>query len=208
MITPRRDQHFRPKITRFSRPVRGASSGRRTEPAGPTSPALSSPCACRSPRKPGRPEGQTTMRSSALQRAQHPAERPAIDMGASTLSDTPPRSTISISPSGWTGGAEADARPDDCEDGGAGKVGDDAAASSTAANCNGVRVTVTPCMPSNCWRHVYSCPELIRCLRATSVGVRSGPRLSATISRFCSAVHERLGSAQVRTSMRALRALL
>ncbi len=36
----------------------------------------------------------------------------------------------------------------------------------------------------------------MRYLRATSLGLRSGPRLSATISRFCSAVHERLGSAQ------------
>jgi hypothetical protein len=43
---------------------------------------------------------------------------------------------------------------------------------------------------------------------AISVGLRSGPRLSATISRFRSAVHERLGSARVKTSMRALRALL
>jgi hypothetical protein len=45
-------------------------------------------------------------------------------------------------------------------------------------------------------------------LRATSVGVSSPDRLSATISRFCAVVQERRRSPRVMTSTRLPRALL
>lgn len=83
--------------------------------------------------------------------------------------------------------------------GAAALIGSTAARRSDAARCTS--------SPSNYWRHVYICPELIRYLHTTSVGVRSDPRLAATISRFCSAVHERRGSARVRISAQALGAL-
>ena len=49
---------------------------------------------------------------------------------------------------------------------------------------------------------------MIAYLRATSVGVRSGSRLSPTISRVCSAVHLRRPSPRVMISIRVFRALL
>lgn len=60
----------------------------------------------------------------------------------------------------------------------------------------------------SCWRQVYSCPELMPCLRMISVGVMPAPRLSATISRFCSIDHRRRRSPRVITSTRCVRALI
>ena len=55
---------------------------------------------------------------------------------------------------------------------------------------------------------MYSSPLPIPYLRATSVGVSSGPKLSATMSRFCSGVQAWRRSARTMTSTGAPPALL
>jgi hypothetical protein len=64
------------------------------------------------------------------------------------------------------------------------------------------------CPPRSFCRQPYSRPVLMPCLRATSVGVSAGLRLSATISRFYSSVQARRRSPRVMSSTAGLRALV
>jgi hypothetical protein len=70
------------------RPLNANTARRRTDrrinPASPASPIRSCPCACRSPRRPGRPEGWKRARSMVRQLAEDLARRAAIDMRVDT----------------------------------------------------------------------------------------------------------------------------
>src|SRR5580692_5720583 len=116
-------------------------------------------------------------------------------------------SRISIRPGGrWTGTS------------GAGSAVEVAGSGSCLSECVGaISTRAKPggdCCKSVIWppitfcRQPYSSPLLMPCLRATSVGVSVDPRLSATISRFCSTVQTRRRSPRVITSTRAIRAPL
>ena len=162
-----------------------------TSIANPTAPFLMSV----TPR-PCKPGHQVTARSSIVQRTENAAKaRPSTS--ASTRTKTPLGSTISISPSKR-------------DDGGGGVTGPSAILHAVVAAAR------EPARPAQNRRRSgddadlasqdlmaprVSRPLLIAYLRATSVGVTSEPRLSATIARFCSGVQVRRRS-RVRISTR------
>ncbi len=118
---------------------------------------------------------------------------------ASTRSDTPPGSTISIRPScrGGDGGSA---------DRGAIGVGSGIGDGALVRSAPRWQSVVPPGRGGTAQAHHLPAPgaELPRAdpvLARTSAGVRSGPKLSATISRFCSSVHERRRSGRT-TSLR------
>src|ERR1700755_1703427 len=135
---------------------------------------------------------QCDHRSSSALRTRRNARPSTV---ASTRTKTPLGSTTSITPSGRDGGGGAGIS------GNTGSLASSAGPSSTRAKLGADPVTTLTWPPRTCWRHEYSRPLLIAYLRATSVGVRSDPRLSATIARFCSAVQVRRRS-RPRTSTR------
>src|SRR4051794_12556550 len=120
---------------------------------------------------------------------------------ASTRTKTPLGSTISISPSCRDddgGGAAGTVDAVGAWPSASASAGD----SWTRAKLVAAPVTTLTWPPRTCWRHEYSRPLLIAYLRATSVGVSSELKLSATIARFCSGVQIRRRS-RVRSSTRS-----
>src|SRR5579863_4594832 len=125
----------------------------------------------------------------------------------STRSVTFSGSRISIRPGGrWTGTSGASGAVEVAGSGSC--LSECVGAISTRAKPGGDCCKSVIWPPISFCRQPYSSPLLMPCLRATSVGVSVDPRLSATISRFCSTVQTRRRSPRVITSTRGIRAPL
>ncbi len=178
-------------------------------PAWPGSPC---PCACPCSRM---PNTCTPSGGVIIARAGHRARNAVRGhrRARPTRTEVPPGSTISINPlvrrvatAGTYAGdlvATADVSV---------TVGDGTSRSppttSTRAKLAGGCANGRSMRCVNCWRHAYSCPDVIPCLWMTSLGRTPAPRLSATISCFCSSDHRRRLSPRVICSTRGRRTLL